>query len=273
MPAKRKRPPRARGQAGQVTPARPAGAAVSWTLGLELERDGDAAPADQLPDLLTETAAALLGEHGLPATVGRVRRRQGGEPGVEVEFEARLQAGGSTRPDFDPWAFEPGCTVLSGVESQAEFAQRAVAMMLDHNRANIEADGVTLLSSIGMLLTNGMKAPSWLAAAFHQRWGRFERHESDSLDDVFDHQPSTERAREARARHAALLPQVHAELKRIVLSEPETAVDHGLFERAAEALGIGATLCKELYAEAIRHQGLQDLAEMKRLMRSLEPKT
>ncbi len=152
----------------------------------------------------------------------------------------------------------------------SEFRAWVAAKMIQEHRENIECDGVALLDAIGRLMRYRLRPPRWLADAFLKRTTLFENYERRTLDEVFGHVPPDERTRRTRQRWQHLLDPVYNALADAVRADPKRPIDIGLFEEIGDAFDIGKTLCRDLYDEAVRERGMQNLVELKRQLRSHE---
>lgn len=161
-------------------------------------------PDDSMsPDSLTE---ALAASGPVRAVIKRVEQRKD-QPGINLTFSVSIAPRGEgdrpSPPGFDPWraTCAEAASFEGGVQSP-EFGDWAMAQTIEANRAAIEADGVTLLTTVDMVLGRGLTAPHWLSRAFTKRWRRFNAYEVRTLDEVFGHQPMDPRTQQAARRGA-----------------------------------------------------------------------
>lgn len=230
------------------------------------------------PEPAADAIASALAKTGsAPMQVKRIARRAGGQ-GVALTMSVQIKPRREGEPStawFDPWtATQQEAQKLPGGIASPDFGDWIVAQALKHNRKAIESDGVTLLSAVDTILGRGMRAPQWLAQAFTARWGRFNRFEIRTLDEVFGHEPLDPRTVRAARRSAGMVNAVHAALCEAVRAEPGEPIHAGFpFEQVAERFGIGKTLCYELYRKAVDQLGLQDLSELRWLLNQSGPKT
>lgn len=187
---------------------------------------------------------------------------------VSVSIRPRKEGDPKSPPGFDPWTATPEeAGSYPGEFTSLEFGDWAMAHMLTEHRASIEADGVTLLSAVDMVLGRGLVAPRWLSVAFSKRWHRFNAHELRTLDEVFGHRPMDPRSMRAARRSAGLRSAVHAALCDAVRADPAQPIHAGFpYEQVADAFGIGKTLCYDLYRKAVDDEGLQDIVELRKLL-------
>lgn len=172
---------------------------------------------------------------------------------------------GAPSPNFDPWAATEDEVMRYGIGS-AEFAAWATAALLKAWRPDIEkGNGVIVLRALSVALTYGLKVPGWLTEAYRRCMRRFDQYEACGLDEAFRNQPLTQRERKKRQRHRHLLERVGDALCTAIEADPDRAIDPGLFEEVGERLGIGKTLCRELYDKAVA-DGRQDLPSFKRFV-------
>jgi hypothetical protein len=202
--------------------------------------------------------------------IKRVARRAEGQ-GLELTMSVRIQPGGEGEarvPGFDPWtATQREAEALPGGITSADVGDWLLAQALTHNRPAIESDGVTLLSAVDAVLGRGMRPPRWLAEAFTTRWRRFNRFETDTLDEVFGHAPMDPRTLRAARRSAGMVHAVHSALCDAVRADPAQPIHGGFpFDQVGERFGIGKTLCSELYRKAVDQLGLQDLKALRQLL-------
>ncbi len=214
---------------------------------------------------------ALVASGRMPAELKRIEQKPDGL-GVSLTFSVtvppRVEGDPPSAPGFDPWraTFEMAASFDGGIRS-AEFADWVAAQAIEAHRAEIESDGVTLLSTMDMIAGRGLIAPRWLAAAFAKRWHRFNAYEARTLDEVFDHRPIDPRTMRAARRSAGMVNAVHLALCDAVRADPSQPIHAGFpFEQVAAQFGIGKTLCYELYRKAVDVDGLQDISELRKLL-------
>ncbi|CAN7459725.1 hypothetical protein LJR130_003021 [Variovorax sp. LjRoot130] len=150
-----------------------------------------------------------------------------------------------------------------------DFDRWVTAVLLRHNRSKINDNGVAVLQALNLCFENEVSPPRWLARQFLTRIHGFSHFEKATLDEAFDVPPISEKKRAAIARRKRLIWPVSDALMAVLKKTPETPIDVGLFEAVGDTLGIGATLCQELYAEGVELYGTPDLKAYKRLLESL----
>lgn len=205
----------------------------------------------------------------MKASLKRVQLDEHGK-GVTLSFSASAGNGrsGPVPQGFDPWTanFDPS-EIFKHMGTPA-LAQWSAAQVVLQMRAVVEAgDGVAVLKCMSLVAAQGLVAPDWLAAKYVELFRKFERHEVASLDEAFGNSPVPERKRAAMADRHSLVPEVSERLVAVIHSNPLTPIDGVLFGEVGRRLGIGATLCRELYDEGVKVHGLQDLKQLKRLLK------
>lgn len=220
---------------------------------------------------LDSLTAALAASGPVRASIKRIEQRKD-QPGINLTFTMsiapRAEGDRPSPPGFDPWraTCAEAASFEGGIQSP-EFGDWAMAQTIEANRDAIESDGVTLLTTVDMVLGRGLTAPHWLSRAFTKRWRRFNAHEVRTLDEVFGHQPMDPRTQQAARRGAEQVNAVHRALCDAVQASPTQPIHGGFpFDEVGEAFGIGKTLCRELYRKAVDELGLQDIAELRRLL-------
>lgn len=170
---------------------------------------------------------------------------------------------------FDPWTAKFDLREEWEAVGTPAYAQWRAAQAILQLRDLVEKDrdGIAVLTAISFAVRHGLVVPDWLANAYLKRFIRFERCEVASLDEAFDHMPTTERVRAAQEKRAKLMPQISELLVEAITMNPARAVDNELFDEIAEKLGIGQGPCRDLYAEGVREHGMQDLVQLKQLHR------
>lgn len=223
---------------------------------------------DQLDELFV---AALVKGGAFAARINSIRR--GDEEGsIELHPEVHLPSSTEERSalDFDPWTASIEVALTHGFHSP-EHSAWVAARIVDQNRSGIENDGVKLLLAISFLMNHRLKPPEWLARAYLGRMTPFERLEHRTLDEAFGFEPPNERQFGAQKRVGRqMVEAVHKALHEAVLDDSERPLDASLFEEVGDSFDIGKTLCQEIYAKAIKQYGLQDLAELKALLKSVK---
>jgi hypothetical protein len=172
---------------------------------------------------------------------------------------------------FDPWAATYSLEeCLSQMDTPA-FAQWVAAQSILKMRDTIEtkADGVATLKAVHLAVLHGLVAPLWLSNAFDARFTAFDELRCASLDEAFGNKPLGPKKLAAYRKRVALILKVSRHLCEAIKADPERAIEvDGLFTEVGEKLGLGKTKCRELYDEGRKKHGLQDLNELKRVLRS-----
>lgn len=138
--------------------------------------------------------------------------------------------------------------------------------MVERNKLKIEADGMAVLEAVALCLNMKIVLPPWLQKAFCDRLASFQMHETATLDEAFDVSPMTRRTRDSLKSRRELIPKVSEYLVNAIERDPNRGVGGDLFAEAAEALGIGKSLCEELYYEGLSdHQNLVNLKDFRKI--------
>lgn len=205
------------------------------------------------------------------AKISNLKReiREDGKDWYSMDVSVSLSTEGMDQlgPDFDPWT-------ATGQEAQArggdlnspEMRAWLIAQTILSDRALIESDGMALLGAIARVMNYRLRPPRWLSAAYARRLRPFEELEVGSLDEVFDHKPTTERKRRAMAKRRKLIAVVHGALVDAIRADPQRPIDIALFEEIGDRFSIGKTQCRQLYEAAVRDEGMQDLVDFKRFI-------
>ena len=155
---------------------------------------------------------------------------------------------------FDPWiatleeAMAAEVAADAGPSLRSPMLQWHAAREVESQRAVVEGgDGLAVLSCIYTCMTHGLVAPEWLAGTFNSRYLRVTQARVGSWDKAF--------GRPSRGKHLAAVRQ-RLELRFKILNRVNeiagagVSIDQSLFETVANELGIGKTLCADLYYEA-----------------------
>ena len=204
---------------------------------------------------------------------GQVRAIELSDDGKTVNLSLTVHGisgrAGPLPPGFDPWTAQFSPAEVVAQLGTAEVAQWGAAQAVLRSRDAIErGDGVEVLKSLSMAVSNGLTVPDWLARAYVSRMNRFEAHDVGSLDEAFGNKPQTTRWRVALRDKEDLIPEVSRRLMQAVSQNPKIPIDNELFDSVGRSLGIGKTLCRKYYDAGIRERGLQDLKKYKSLLRT-----
>jgi hypothetical protein len=219
---------------------------------------------------------AKLINTSMKATISNLRREVGtdGKELCSMTVTVTLSADGmdDVPPEFDPWTTTgQEAQTRGGDLNSPEMRAWLVAQTINSERHNIERDGMALLSAVSRVMHYRLRTPRWLSTAYARRLRPFEELEVGSLDEVFEHQPTTERKRRAMARRKKLIALVHEALLDAIRAEPRRPIDVALFEEVGARFDIGKTQCRLLYEAAVRDEGMQDLVDFKRFVPGIMP--
>ena len=113
-------------------------------------------------------------------------------------------------------------------------------------------DSYSLLLAIRICANHDIVIPEWLARAYIKRFDTVHNARAKSWDDVFGKPyPKGVHLDAVRRRRQLRLEVLHY-VKDLKAREPDTPTDKALFERVAEAFGIGTTQAETLYYQAKR---------------------
>lgn len=129
---------------------------------------------------------------------------------------------------------------------------------LDALRQQFDAgDGMALLAAVRHCANHDLAMPAWVADAFIQCYDRVLTCRAGSWDDVFGRPYPKGANLNAMRKRRTLRFAVWNEVQRILMSEPDTAIDAGLFERAGAAIRppIGKTQAEAYYYAAAKMNG------------------
>jgi len=185
----------------------------------------------------------------------------------EFSVEPRLHTGrsGPVPADFDPWHDSETSARAAGLGAIRRWV---VARIIDQNRAAIEGNGMEVFRAIAVVTAHGLVAPNWLADEFLLRCARIERHEVFTTDEAFGRTRHTQRSLKALRTNGSLIAKVARLLWNEILENPRRPLTIDLFEEVGEKLGIGKTLCRDLYNEGVRVRGYMDLKRLKKALQA-----
>lgn len=147
--------------------------------------------------------------------------------------------------------------------NSASFAQWLAIGLLQANKELISTNGQAVLEGITLCARNGLPMPPWLARAYLERYTRFQVMHVRTVDEAFGIAEVTPQELAAMKQRKRLLHAVAALLVWHVKINPSRPITKALYADVADELGIGATLCAELYREGVRDHDKVDIVEMK----------
>jgi len=138
------------------------------------------------------------------------------------------------------------------LEPDTPFFQWNALHVLDDLKSQFEAgDGFALLAALRRCANHSLAMPEWVASAYITKYDKVLNCEVASWDEAFGKPYPKKHISKLRQRRS-LRFDVYNRLRQVLVDEPDTMIDDGLFERVGAQVGIGKTLCNELYYEANR---------------------
>lgn len=118
---------------------------------------------------------------------------------------------------------------------------------LEQERTRYAAgDSMALLGAISICARNELPIPAWAATAYLKAYREVLNCRAGSWDEVLGKPHARKHIKGLRQRRE-LRPKIWLRVRQIRDTEPSQAIDRSMFERVAEELGIGRTLCEALY--------------------------
>jgi hypothetical protein len=158
--------------------------------------------------------------------------------------------------DFDPWtatldeavaAHEPWKRARGGDGPGGPIYQWAAAKAIEAEREAADSgDGFAVLACINQCVTHDLVAPEWLAYAFNRHYHRVLTCKVGSWDEAFGKPYPGRHLEKLRIRREKGV-RVWLRIRELRQSESRPPIDDALFETVGAELGIGKTLCAELY--------------------------
>ena len=130
--------------------------------------------------------------------------------------------------------------------------QWANAQYINESRKRIEAgDGFEVLACIRRCVTSGLIAPKWLGMEFNKRYDAVLNCRAKSWDDdIAFGMPYKKGTNISALRKKRILSlAVYNEIRSMLIINPNTPIDEGLFETVGKKFNLGKTLTSEYYYE------------------------
>ena len=148
---------------------------------------------------------------------------------------------------------------LASSRTDGPFWQWVALRDLDFMRQRYEdGDHSVVLQAVHRCAQRSIPLPDWVAQAFVAGYNRVVNCRAKSWDDVFGRPYPKGANLNALRKRRTIRFAVWNEVQRILMSEPDTAIDAGLFERVGKSvrLPVGKTEADKLYYQAAKVLGL-----------------
>jgi hypothetical protein len=123
--------------------------------------------------------------------------------------------------------------------------------VLDDLRVQFESgNGFALLAAIRCCANHDLVMPEWVANAYIAKYDPVLNCTAKSWDEVFGSPYAKGLHISKRRRRRVLRFDVYLRIENILRTQPDTGIDDSLFETVGAQVGIGKTLCNEMYYEA-----------------------
>ncbi|WP_347275778.1 hypothetical protein [Candidatus Kuenenia sp.] len=136
---------------------------------------------------------------------------------------------------------------LSIDDPTSPYSQWNALQQLDIFEEAYKKDKFYLMQAIGVCAAHHLPLPLWAAKAYIEGYNKIADAKSKSWDEVFG-RPYPKGTHLATLRKEKMFKRaVYNEISRIKKSQPDIAIDDGLFEKVGKKFGIGKTTASEYY--------------------------